>query len=92
MVTPQSYQFTVQDPFAAATKGFNFVQGIRQAQMQKEALKQQAEQQKLLQEKLNGLMQTPSNQRTAQDYADLSMLMPKDQSESMRKSWDRDWC
>ena len=88
MVTPQSYQFTVQDPFAAATKGFNFVQGIRQAQMQKEALKQQAEQQKLLQEKLNGLMQTPSNQRTAQDYADLSMLMPKEQAESMRKSWD----
>jgi len=93
MVAPINYIQDVQTPFQAAAGGLQLGSGIvnMQAEQQAQALKlqqeQQAmEQQRMLGDRIQSVMTNPNP--TAQDYAHLSMLMPKDQAESTRKAWD----
>jgi uncharacterized protein YajQ (UPF0234 family) len=74
------------NPLTQLGQGFNQVQQQRQAQEQA-LLQQQAQQQQAQQ--LNdayGLLQ--SGNATAQDYANLAMMLPKDKSEALRKSFE----
>jgi|SRR3990167_1549835 len=93
MVAPINYIQDVQSPFQAAAQGFQFGSGIQQMQAAREAqqLKLQQdqramEQQQALSDRIQSVMSNPNP--TAKDYAQLSMLMPKDQAESTRKAWD----
>jgi hypothetical protein len=93
MVAPINYIQDVQSPFQAAAQGFQFGSGIQQMQAEREAqqLKLQQdqmalEQQRALSARIKSVMSNPNP--TAKDYAQLSMLMPKDQAESTRKAWD----
>jgi hypothetical protein len=93
MVQPINYMQDVQTPFQAAAQGLTFGAGIQQmqAQQQEQQLKIQAaqaaqEQQQAMRERIQDVMSNPNP--TAKDYAQLSMLMPKDQAESTRKAWD----
>lgn len=93
MVQPINYMQDVQTPFQAAAQGLNFGAGIQkmQAQQQEQQLKIQAEQaaqeqQQAMRDRIQSVMSNPNP--TAKDYAQLSMLMPKDQAESTRKAWD----
>src|SRR3990167_8448210 len=93
MVAPINYIQDVQSPFQAAAQGFQFGSGIQQMQAAREAqqLKLQQdqramEQQQALSDRIQSVMSNPN--ATAKDYAQLSMMMPKDQAESTRKAWD----
>lgn len=93
MVTPINYIQDVQTPFQAAAQGMQFGSGIAdmQAKQQEQQLKLQAQQQAQQQQadlsgRLSALMSNKNP--TVQDYANISMLMPKDQAESTRKAWD----
>ena len=90
---PINYTQDVQSPFQAATQGLQFGAGIQQMQAARQAQqlelqqKQQAmEAQQALSARLQSVMSNPNP--TAKDYAQLSMLMPKDQAENTRKAWD----
>lgn len=93
MVAPINYIQDVQTPFQAAAQGMQFGSGIvdMQAKQQEQQFKlQQQEQQQAQQADLNSRLQALIGNKnpTVQDYANISMLMPKDQAESTRKAWD----
>lgn len=82
MVAPIDYSINVQSPFEAALGGMKVGATIAEVQAQAEARKAQ---QNALTE-LQGLFSKPNP--TASDFARVSALLPKDMSESVRKSWD----
>lgn len=84
----QPYNYTIQTPDI----GQQFVQGYQQmsaltsAQQAAEARRRQLEQNKLVQEKLTALAQNPNP--SAQDYVEVANLLPKDQADSLRSSFE----
>jgi hypothetical protein len=93
MVAPIDYSLNVQSPFEAAISGFKMGAGLAEIQARREAaqaesmLMQQKQQSAMLaQEETNRLYSNP-NPRAA-DFARVSSLLPKDQAENMRKSWE----
>lgn len=91
MVQPIDYTVPMQSPLAAFESAANLGMGIRQNQQTLEAnrLKLEAEktaqaQQAKIQEALGRLSRPDA---TADDYANISMLLPKDQAESVRAAF-----
>lgn len=91
MVQPIDYTVPMQNPLAAFESAANLGMGIRQNQQTLEAnrLKLEAEktaqaQQAKIQEAL-GRLSSPD--ATAEDYANVSLLLPKDQAESVRAAF-----
>lgn len=83
---PQPYDYSqlvggFQSPEQAFIGSINLAQQI---EAQKIAQQKAAQQQQMAQ----AIIQKPASQRTAQDYADLAMLMPKDQAETLMNSWN----
>jgi len=79
---PINYAIDVQSPFDAALGGFKVGQAGAEMQARREA--QQAAQQ--AQTELKTLFTNPN--ATAADYARATAFLPKDQAESVRKSFD----
>jgi hypothetical protein len=93
MVAPIDYSINVQSPFEAALGGFKVGATVAEMQAQREAAqaeaalkKQQQEAAAAAQTELRNLFANPNP--TATDFARVSALLPKDMSESVRKSWD----
>ena len=79
---PINYSVDVQSPFEAALGGMKMGAGIAEMQAKREA--QQAAQQ--AQTELKTLFTNPN--ATAADYARATAFLPKDQADSVRKSFD----
>lgn len=79
---PINYAIDVQSPFEAALGGMKMGAGVAEMQAKREA--QQAAQQ--AQTELKTLFSNPN--ATAADYARATAFLPKDQAESVRKSFD----
>lgn len=79
---PINYSVDVQSPFEAALGGMKMGAGIAEMQAKREAL--QAAQQ--AQTELKTLFTNPN--ATAADYARATAFLPKDQADSVRKSFD----
>lgn len=79
---PINYAVDVQSPFEAALGGFKLgaagAEAQAQAQAREQAMKEQTE--------LKNLFGNPN--ATATDFARVSAMLPKDQAESVRKSFD----
>ena len=79
---PINYAVEVQSPFEAAISGFKIgaagAEAQAQAQAREQAMKAQTE--------LKTLFSNPN--ATASDYARVTAFLPKDQAESVRKSFD----
>jgi hypothetical protein len=79
---PINYSVDVQSPFEAALSGFKIgaagAEAQAQAQAREQAMKAQTE--------LKTLFSNPN--ATASDYARVSAFLPKDQADSVRKSFD----
>jgi hypothetical protein len=79
---PINYSIDVQSPFEAAISGFKIgaagAEAQAQAQAREQAMKAQTE--------LKTLFSNPN--ATASDYARVTAFLPKDQAESVRKSFD----
>lgn len=79
---PINYSVDVQSPFEAAISGFKIgaagAEAQAQAQAREQAMKAQTE--------LKTLFSNPN--ATASDYARVSVFLPKDQADSVRKSFD----
>lgn len=93
MVAPIDYSINVQSPFEAALGGFKLGATVAEMQASREAAqaeaalkKQQQEAAAAAQTELRNLFSNPNP--TATDFARVSALLPKDMSESVRKSWD----
>lgn len=79
---PINYAVEVQSPFEAALGGFKLGAAGAEAQAKAQAL----EQAKAAQTELTTLFSNPN--ATATDFARVSAMLPKDQAESVRKSFD----
>jgi len=79
---PINYTVDVQSPFEAALGGMKVGAGLAEMQAKRDAL-QQAQQ---AQTELKTLFSNPN--ATAADYARATAFLPKDQAESVRKSFD----
>ena len=79
---PINYAVDVQSPFEAAIGGFKLGAAGAEAQAKSQAL----EQAKKAQTELTTLFSNPN--ATATDFARVSAMFPKDQAESVRKSFD----
>lgn len=85
MPAPIDYGVQIADPTQAFLGAFQTGATIREAGLKQEQQTQQVAQQKLIQDSLAKLRQPNA---TAADYANLSMLLPKDQSDAVRKSFE----
>jgi hypothetical protein len=79
---PINYAVDVQSPFEAVLSGFKIGQAGAEAQAKSQAL----EQAKTAQTELTALFNNPN--ATAADYARVTPFLPKDQAESVRKSFE----
>ena len=79
---PINYSVDVQSPFEAALSGFKIGAAGAEAQAKTQAL----EQAKTAQTELTTLFNNPK--ATATDFARVSSMLPKDQAESVRKSFE----
>jgi hypothetical protein len=79
---PINYAVDVQSPFEAVLSGFKIGAAGAEAQAKSQAL----EQAKTAQTELTALFKNPK--ATATDYAKVAAFLPKDQAESVRKSFD----
>jgi hypothetical protein len=79
---PINYAVDVQSPFEAALGGFKLGAAGAEAQAKAQAL----EQAKTAQAELKTLFSNPN--ATATDFARVSAMLPKDQADSVRKSFD----
>jgi hypothetical protein len=79
---PINYAVDVQSPFEAVLSGFKIGTAGAEAQAKAQAL----EQAKTAQTELAALFKNPK--ATATDYAKVAAFLPKDQAESVRKSFD----
>ena len=86
---PINYSVDVQSPFEAALGGFKLGAGVSeiQAAQQKRELERKAlEQAQTAQTELQNLFKNPN--ATSADYARVTAFLPKDQAESVRKSFE----
>jgi len=79
---PINYAVDVQSPFEAVLSGFKIGQAGAEAQAKSQAL----EQAKTAQAELTTLFANPK--ATATDFARVSAMLPKDQADSVRKSFE----
>ena len=79
---PINYSVDVQNPFEAALGGFKLGAAGAEAQMQAQAREQALK----AQTELKTLFENPN--ATAADFARVSSFLPKDQAESVRKSFE----
>lgn len=83
---PINYSAQIANPMQAAVQGLQLGSGMRQMEMEQAARAQALQHQQAQQQALQGLYSNPN--AGYQDYARVAMMMPKDQAESIRKSWD----
>lgn len=84
MPAPIDYGVQVADPMESFLNAFKTGATIREAGLKQEQQAQQLEQQKLIQE---GFTKVRGPNATAADYANLQMMLPKDQAESLGKAY-----
>lgn len=91
MVQPIDYTVPMQNPLAAFEQAANLGMGIRQNQQTLEANRLKLEAEKVAQarqaEIQAALGKLSSPDATAEDYANVSLLLPKDQAESVRSAY-----
>lgn len=91
MVQPIDYTVPMQNPLAAFEQAANMGMGIRQNQQTLEANRLKIEAEKVAQarqaEIQARLAKLSEPGATADDYANISMLLPKDQAESVRSAY-----
>jgi len=91
MVQPIDYTVPMEDPLAAFQSAANIGMGIRQNQQTLEANRLKLEAEKVAQarqaEVQAALGRLSSPDATAEDYANVSLLLPKDQAESVRAAF-----
>lgn len=91
MPEPINYSVPMQNPLAAFEQSANLGMGIRQNQQTLEANRLKLEAEKVAQarqaEIQAALGKLSSPDATADDYANISMLLPKDQAESVRAAY-----
>ena len=85
MPAPIDYGVQIADPTQSFLSAFQAGSSIQDTRLKQEQQTQQAAQQKLIQE---GFTKLRGPNATAADYANLSMMLPKDQSEAVRKSFE----
>lgn len=85
MPAPIDYGVQVADPMQSFLSAFQTGATIREAGLKQEQQTQQLAQQKLIQE---GFTKLRGPNATAADYSNLSMMLPKDQSDAVRKSFE----
>lgn len=85
MPAPIDYGVQVADPMQSFLSAFQTGATIREAGLKQEQQAQQLAQQKLIQE---GFTKLRGPNATAADYSNLSMMLPKDQSDAVRKSFE----
>jgi hypothetical protein len=84
MPAPIDYGVQIADPTQAFLGAFQAGASIQEAGLKQQQQMQQMAQQKLIQEGFTKLRQPGA---TTQDVANLAMILPKDQSESVLKAW-----
>lgn len=84
MPAPIDYGVQIPDPTQAFLGAFQTGASIQQAELKQQQQLQQVAQQKLIQEGFNKLRQPNAS---TQDVANLAMILPKEQSESVLKAW-----
>jgi hypothetical protein len=84
MPAPIDYGVQIPDPTQAFLGAFQTGASIQQAELKQQQQMQQMAQQKLIQEGFNKLRQPNAS---TQDVANLAMILPKEQSESVLKAW-----
>lgn len=92
MVQPIDYTVPMQNPLAAFEQAANMGMGIRQNQQTLEANRLKIEAEKVAQARQAEIQaaigKLSSPDATADDYANISMLLPKDQAESVRAAYE----
>lgn len=83
MPDPINYALDVQQPFQAALQGYQAGAGIRNDQLQQQALQQQMAQQQALRDAYAATAASP----TADNFSRLMLLDPK-ASEGIKRAWD----
>jgi hypothetical protein len=89
MATLPDYSINVAQPFTEALKGYQL--GMTTEVGRQELQQKQLEAQQALEQKKNiqtAFQKIKGPGATAADYANLSMMLPKDQAESVRKSFE----
>jgi hypothetical protein len=84
MVAPIDYGVQIADPTQAFLSAFNTGANIQEAQFKQQQQQQQAAQQQLIQAGFKKLQQPGA---TADDYANLAMMLPETQAKSVRESF-----
>jgi hypothetical protein len=85
MPAPIDYGVQIADPTQAFLGAFQTGASIREAGLKQEQQTQQMAQQKLIQD---GFAKLRGPNATAADYANLSMMLPETQAQSIRKSFE----
>lgn len=83
---PIDYSINVESPMAAFGQGANVGAVFSDLQNKLLAAQQAREQQKIILQKKQELLSKEN--RTAQDYTDLALLLPKEEGDNVRSSWD----
>ena len=83
---PIDYSINVESPMAAFGQGANVGAVFSDLQNKLLAAQQAQEQKKMIFEKKQELLSKKN--RTAQDYTDLALLLPKEEGDNVRASWD----
>lgn len=83
---PIDYTMNVQSPFEAALSGFKAGAGIAEYQAKALQARQQMEQQRLVQGRIQALME--KDNPTVEDFIGVAMLLPEKEAESMRRNWE----
>lgn len=86
MTGPIDYSINVESPMAAFGQGANIGAVFSELQNKILADQQARQQQKMILQKKQELLQKQN--RTAQDYTDLALLLPANEGANVRASWD----
>lgn len=86
MTGPIDYSINVESPMAAFGEGANIGAVFSELQNKILADQQARQQQKMILQKKQELLQKQN--RTAQDYTDLALLLPANEGANVRASWD----
>ena len=86
MVQPANYNIDVQSPFQAFAQGAQLGTGLAEIQARRQAQEQDVQRQQQLNQEIQRInaIQNP----TAKDYQQLSFLLPPQQMESVRKTFE----
>jgi len=86
MVQPANYNIDVQSPFQAFAQGAQLGTGLAEIQARRQAQQQDVQRQEQLNQEIQILNANPNP--TAKDYQRLSFLLPPQQMESVRKTFE----